>query len=340
MEFGLFFDFDIRKGDNQATTFERCFRQIEISERMGVDCIWLAEVHFSPYSVLSAPLVVASSVATRTKTVRIGLAVQVIPLANPLRVAEEIATLDHISGGRLEFGVGRSGLTRYYEGYNVDYGESSDRFVEAMDIITMGWGNDPFTYHGDFYSFEEVNVEPKPLQRPHPPIRVAAASEETFSLMGQMGYPIFISTSTNHSDLVHRIESYRNAINKSGNVVNDDIFLRIPIYISNDPVKARSEPEESTMHMINYSAAQIGSAPNQETAERLKHLADIRYEEVLNTKVMFGTPTEIIEKIHIYRELYGISGMVFEINYGGQIPNDLVLQSIRLLVDKVMPTFK
>ena len=88
IEFGLFYDFDIQKGTTQSETFQRCFSQIEASERMGVDSIWLAEVHFSPFSVLSSPLIVASSVATRTSRVRIGLAVQVLPLANPLRVAQ------------------------------------------------------------------------------------------------------------------------------------------------------------------------------------------------------------------------------------------------------------
>ena len=208
MEFGLFFDFDIRKGASQAETFERCFRQVEASEEMGVDSIWLAEVHFSPFSVLSSPLIVASSVATRTTRARIGIAVQVLPLANPLRVAEEVATLDHISDGRLDFGVGRSGLTRYYKGYNIDYSESSGRFLEAMDVITKAWGDDPFSHEGDFYSFHDVSVQPKPLQSPHPPIRVAAASADTFSMVGRMGYPIFVGTSTDEPELIERLELY------------------------------------------------------------------------------------------------------------------------------------
>ena len=187
MEFGLFYDFDIRKGDTQAETFERSFNQIEESERMGVDSIWLAEVHFSPYSVLSSPLIVASSVATRTSRVRIGLAVQVLPLANPLRVAEEASTLDQISKGRLDFGVGRSGLTRYYRGYNVDYSESSGRFLEGMHVITRAWGKEPFSYKGEFYSFHDVSVQPKPVQEPHPPGARGCSQQGDFLHGGEIG---------------------------------------------------------------------------------------------------------------------------------------------------------
>ena len=340
MEFGLFYDFDIRKGNTQAETFERSFNQIEESERMGVDSIWLAEVHFSPYSVLSSPLIVASSVATRTSRVRIGLAVQVLPLTNPLRVAEEASTLDQISKGRLDFGVGRSGLTRYYRGYNVDYSESSGRFLEGMDVITRAWGKEPFSYEGEFYSFHDVSVQPKPVQEPHPPVRVAVASTETFSMVGKLGYPIFVSTNTDIPELVEQLELYHDARRDAGHSGPGDVMLRVPAYISENSQKARSEPEASTMHMINYSAAQIGSAPDQKTAERLQRLANVSYDDVLRDKVMYGAPEEVVERIQGYKEELGISGLVLEMNYGGQIPNELVLRSIHHLTEKVMPVFK
>ena len=94
------------------------------------------------------------------------------------------------------------------------------------------------------------------------------------------------------------------------------------------------------MHMVGYSAAQIGSAPNQEAAERLQRLANISYCEVLRRKVMYGTPEEVVERIQGYQERLGISGLVLEMNYGGQIPSELVLRSIRQLTERVMPEFK
>ena len=340
MEFGLFYDFDIQKGATQAETFKRSFSQVEASERMGVDSIWLAEVHFSPFSVLSSPLIVASSVATRTERVRIGIAVQVLPLTNPLRVAEEAATVDQISEGRLDFGVGRSGLTRYYQGYNIDYSESSPRFLEAMDVITKAWRDEPFSHEGEFYSFHNVSSEPKPYKGVEPPIRVATASADTFSMVGKLGYPIFISTNSDEPELIERLKLYRDALRDAGHPGSGDVMLRIPAYVSENAEKARSEPEASTTYMVGYTAGQIAAAPNQETADRLKRLASITYEEVLRHKVMYGTAEEVVERIQRYQEELGISGLVLEMNYGGQIPNELVLRSIRQLTEKVMPHFK
>ena len=103
---------------------------------MGLDTTWLGEAHFRPNrSVLAAPIVVASSIATRTKRLRVGMAVQVLPMIHPLRIAEEAATVDQLSEGRFEFGVGRSGNVRAYDIMGIDYGESKERFQEALDII-------------------------------------------------------------------------------------------------------------------------------------------------------------------------------------------------------------
>ena len=136
MNFGMFTDFHIRDGNSQAEAFDESFAQIIDAENLGFDTVWLAEHHFSPErAVLASPMVIASAIAARTERIRTGLAVQVLPLTNPLRVAEEAATVDHISKGRFEFGIGRSGLTRYYQGYNIPYSESRPRFLEALEII-------------------------------------------------------------------------------------------------------------------------------------------------------------------------------------------------------------
>src|SRR5208282_3556314 len=124
MEFGMFHQFPALPGRTDAETFAEAFAQIDAAEELGLDVMWLAELHFDPQrSVLAAPLTIASAVAARTRRIGIGIAVQVLPLCHPLRVAEEAATVDQISHGRLIFGVGRSGLPRTYEDYGVSYAE-------------------------------------------------------------------------------------------------------------------------------------------------------------------------------------------------------------------------
>jgi alkanesulfonate monooxygenase SsuD/methylene tetrahydromethanopterin reductase-like flavin-dependent oxidoreductase (luciferase family) len=342
MDFGMFTDFHIRLHMTQAEAFDESFKQVEAAEQLGMDAVWLAEHHFSPdRSVLASPIVIASSIATRTRRIRIGLAVQVLPLTNPLRLAEEAATVDHISKGRFDLGLGRSGLTKYYQGYNVPYDESRGRFLEALEVIMQAWGQEEFSHRGEYFSFHNVTVVPKPYQQPHPPIRVALASPDTFTLIGRMGHSVFISANTPIPQLQERLALYRQARQEAGHTGPADIALRLPAYVAETAEQARSEPEASAMHAIQYAATElIRSAASQETAERIRRVASTPYDDILKQRLMFGTPAAVVERLQEYQEALGVSSVVLEVNYGGQIPYDRVVNSVRLLTEKVMPQFK
>lgn len=150
MDFGLFLEFPLREGATQQQAFEECFELADDAEAQGVDSVWLAEYHFSAARVLSAPITVASAIAARTERIRIGLAVLCLPLGNPVRIAEEVATLDHISKGRLEFGVGRGTFPNVHEGYNVPFHDSRDRFDEFLEVIVKSWTTESFSFDGKY----------------------------------------------------------------------------------------------------------------------------------------------------------------------------------------------
>src|SRR5258708_30569976 len=136
MEFGVVHDYPALVGRPDYAAFEEAVDIVDGAERWGLDVMWLAELHFDPpRSVLSAPMCIASAIAARTKRIKIGVAVQVLPLGNPLRIAEEAATVDHISHGRLIFGAGRSRAAKAYEAYNIPYAERTQRFNETLDIV-------------------------------------------------------------------------------------------------------------------------------------------------------------------------------------------------------------
>ena len=342
MNFGMYTEFHVREGMTQENAFEESFDQVDAAETLGMDCVWLGEHHFSPErAVLASPLVMAAAIAGRTRRIRIGLAVQVLPLANPLRIAEEAATVDHISKGRFEFGVGRSGLTRYYQGYNVPYSESRSRFIEALEVIMKAWSRDKFSHQGEFYSFEDVNVVPRPYQKPHPPTRVAVGSEETYALIGQMGYPIFSSGALGIPELQRRLKMYTDAWRQAGHPGNPDVLLRMPAYVAETEERARSEPESSTVRMVREGYRELVTvAATQELAERLERLAEVPYDEVLKQQVVYGTPEAVVVRLQEYQERLGISGVVLDMNYGNRIPYDRVINSMRLLTEKVIPKFK
>ncbi|MGH2588540.1 MAG: LLM class flavin-dependent oxidoreductase, partial [Dehalococcoidia bacterium] len=249
MEFGIFHEFARRAGQSEEDAFDEGFALVAAAEAWGLDAVWLAELHFSPdRSVLAAPLTIASAIAARTQRMKIGTAVQVLPLADPLRLAEETATVDQISRGRLIFGVGRSGFARVYDAYGVSYAESRERFAEALAVIRAAWTEPAFSYQGMFYRYDHVTLTPKPFQRPHPEIRVAANSPETFPAAGEQGYPLFVAVRLGTlSELAPRIEEYRAAYRAAGHPGEGQVFLRVPVYIAEAEARATAEPEASIM---------------------------------------------------------------------------------------------
>jgi len=348
VHFGIFVE-ELRQGASQAAAFRDVFETADRAEAWGVDCVWLGEIHFTPSrSVISASLQVASAIAARTRRVRIGTAVQVLPLNHPLRIAEEVATVDHISEGRFEFGVGRSGVVRTYDTYGVAYAESQARFREALDIVRQAWKGEPFSYAGDFYRVDNAVVAPRPLQVPHPPIRMAATSDETFPLAGRLGLPIFIGLrSTEIGDLQSQLVPYRQAWRDAGHPGEPSVYLRIPIYASPTAAGAREEPRESLTaffarqtELARQAVGRAGAGPADRRRQQAQRMADLTYDDMLARKVAFGTAAGLIERIRELREQLQLDGIVAELNPGGRIPPELETRSLQIFTRDVLPALR
>ncbi|HEV8680052.1 MAG TPA: LLM class flavin-dependent oxidoreductase, partial [Stellaceae bacterium] len=343
MEFGMFHQFPVVPGGSETDAFERAFEQVDVAERYGLDAMWLAELHVDPArSVLAAPMTIASAIAARTERIKIGIAVQVLPLCHPLRIAEEAATVDQVSRGRLIFGVGRSGLPRTYEAYGIPYAESKDRFAEALHIVEQAWSAPRFSYEGKYYRVDNVAVTPKPFQKPLPPIRVAASSPDTFPAIGKLGYPIFVMPRGTFSDMRPSIESYRAAYREAGHPGHGQVYLRVPLYVGETAERARSEPEPSIMHFFREQAARLrasanrpGTSANDGRTERAALLDTLTYADAIRGKIIVGTPERVAEQLLALQEELGLDGILAELNTGGLIPHDCVVNALRLLCQEV-----
>ncbi len=349
MEFGMFHEFQRRPGQSEADAFTESFDLVDAAETTGLDVMWLAELHTSPErSVLAAPLSIASAIATRTKRMKVGIAVQVLPLCHPLRVAEEAATVDHISHGRLIFGIGRSGFPRTYQAYGISYAESRERFAEVTEIIKRAWTQESFSFHGKFYNFEDIHLVPKPYQKPYPELRIAVNSADTFIETGALGMPIFVATRLGDlNELVPNLRAYRAAWEAAGHPGHGKVYLRVPVYVAATEKQAREEPEESVMHFYRYlgarieaSAAMVGARAIENRSERGQRLQSIDYEEVLRSKIIVGTPAMVSDRLHQLREELGLSGILAELNCGMRIPAPQVLNSLQMLCSEVTPEFR
>ena len=348
MHFGIFVE-ELRHGASQAAAFRDVFETADRAEAWGIDCVWLGEIHFTPSrSIISASLQVASAIAARTRRLRVGTAVQVLPLNHPLRIAEEVATVDHISEGRFEFGIGRSGVVRTYDTYGIPYGESQARFREALEIVREAWKGEPFSYEGQFYRIEHATVAPRPYQVPHPPIRMAATSDETFPAAGRLGLPIFVGLrATEIPDLQAQLAPYRQAWREAGHAGDPSVYLRIPVYASPTAQGATEEPRESLTsffarqtELARLAVGRAGAGPAERRQRQADRMAALSYEDILAKKVVFGTAASIIDRLTELREQLQLDGIVAELNPGGRIPPELETRSLRILTHEVLPAFK
>lgn len=348
MHFGLFIE-EIRQGASQAASFQDIFDLADRAESLGIDCVWLGEIHFTPQrSVISASLLVASAIAARTKRLRVGTAVQVLPLNHPLRIAEEVATLDQLSQGRFEYGVGRSGSVRTYDVFGVPYAESQARFLEALEVIRRAWRGEPFSYAGEFYRIENATCVPRPFQTPHPPIRMATTSDETFAMAGRLGLRIFIGLRTTEiADLRGQLAAYRAAWKEAGHAGAPDVYLRIPVYASTTLRGALDEPHASLTsffvrqtELARAAVGRAGAGPADRRRMEAERMANLTYEDMLAKKVVFGTAASVSDRLMQLRDELGLAGIVAELNPGGLIPPALEARSLEIIAREVMPALR
>ncbi|MBV9824175.1 MAG: LLM class flavin-dependent oxidoreductase [Alphaproteobacteria bacterium] len=327
MEFGIFHEFLTTQSGSQQEAFRNSFAQIEAAERWGLDAVWLAEIHMNPTrSLLTAPLTVAAAIAARTERIKIGTAVQILPLGHPLRLAEETATIDQISNGRLIFGVGRSAFPRAYNAYGISYEESQDRFAESLDIIKKAWTEPVASYRGRYHSFDEFTLVPRPVQQPHPEIRIAASQHDTYAAIGELGYPLFSAVRASPlTELAYHTEAYRNAWRGAGHAGEPRAYLQVPIYVAATREAALDGAREGMMRFATYRADLIRGP--------------LSYEAVLREKCIAGTPEMVIARIAELRDTAQIDGISAEINPGSLLSHEQVMASLKLYAQEVIRAF-
>src|SRR5713226_4028568 len=214
MRFGFFDQLPCPPGYSEQQRYQDIIAQIELGDAVGFDTVWLGELHFSRgFSILADPLMVLAAAAQRTKRIRLGTAVTLLPLHNPVKIAEEAAIADILSDGRLEFGVGRGTAPIHYAGYDIPQEESRERFEEALDFIVQAWTQERFSFQGKYFRAPDLSVVPRPVQAPHPPVRIAANSPDTFPLAARRRLPIFATPLINPPDkLKEGLAVYRDAL--------------------------------------------------------------------------------------------------------------------------------
>jgi alkanesulfonate monooxygenase SsuD/methylene tetrahydromethanopterin reductase-like flavin-dependent oxidoreductase (luciferase family) len=337
--------------ENPAGKSERQIVQEQIyvsrrAEEYGFDSIWLVEHHFSEYGNCVSAAVMLGALAAATRLVRLGSGVIALPFRNPIRVAEEFALIDLISDGRLEFGIGRGYQPVEFHGYGVDPTKSREIFNEALEIILQAWTRDRVNFAGAHFKLEDVVVRPKPIQKPHPPIWMAAVSAESFVYAGQRGFnlicgPIFAP----EKDYLERnLQAYRQALRDHGyDPASRQIAALFMIYVA--PSIARAEADFSEAAVWCYRALSKSAAPSKGEApvlgyERYVALrdagADATWDLIRDSDaVIWGTPERCIERISALHRRFGFTTLLCWTRVGS-LDHRKVLDCMGLLQDEVI----
>lgn len=343
VEFASFYQLPAWTGQVPAQRYRDTLDQIALADDLGLDGVWLAELHFQPdYSVMPAPLLVAAAASQRTRSLRLGIGVNLLPLHDPLRLAEQVAVLDVMSDGRVDCGVARGGNPEHFAGYGVPMVERTERFEEGVQVLERAWAEAPLSFAGRHFHYDAVNVAPKPVQRPGPPLWVATNSEETVEYAAREARPILVSTVTHPAAVVReRVRRYRAVRREVGRPAADrEVGLMFPVHVAEEGAEARMEAERSIISYMRMVGTDLGGAyvsRGQEPPPRLRRYAESGFDVVTGDMGAIGDPIAVAGRVRALADEVGAGHLACWFNTGGLIPHDRVCASMRLFVSEVVP---
>ena len=336
MEFGVFYQLPCAEDQTDSARYDDTIAQVQLADELGLDAAWLAELHFNrQFSVMPAPLLVGSAIAALTKHIKIGTAVNLVPLHHPIRLAEETATLDVLSHGRAIFGIGRGAMPSHYKGYGVDIDQGRELFREALELILSAWTNDELFYDGQFYQCQGLRIVPKPYQKPYPPVYIASNSPDTFGMVGSLGHnilmtPLIVSKEGGKAGL----DLYRETLSEHGfDPASVRVNINMPVHVSKESKRVRTEFEPT---INNYLSTLRGLGGTQGS----RRAVSLDYDQVFNEYAVVGDPGECVDKLNEFREMFQPNEFMCWFNTGGMLPHQEVERSMRLFTEEVMPHFR
>jgi alkanesulfonate monooxygenase SsuD/methylene tetrahydromethanopterin reductase-like flavin-dependent oxidoreductase (luciferase family) len=333
MRFGLFGSATARHGGPDVDSGQgyRQFVEYNIeAEALGYDSTFLVEHHFTGFGQVSASLALLTWLAAKTKTLRLGTAVLVLPWHNPVLLAEQAATIDLLSGGRLDFGVGKGYRHNEFAGFCVPIAQADARFNEALDLTVKCWtAKERFSHHGRYWHFENIIVEPPTAQKPHPPIWMAAGSPDSIRQVAERGCKLLLDQFASFEAVAERIAIFKAEVEKRGRAFDPlDVGVARAFYVAKDDADKQAALErrlEAQRRLATLSNAPDGSR----SKASIMAFSDTR--EASEESALYGTPDEIAAKLEKLRRL-GVERLL--LNGGGPAHDNL-----RRFARELMPAF-
>ena len=322
MQFGMFGSAQARRGgpndDSGAGFREFVDRNIE-AEALGYHSTFLVEHHFTGFGQVSASLNLLTWIGARTKTLRLGTAVMVLPWHNPVLLAEQIATLDLLSDGRVDAGIGKGYRQREFEGFSVPIEESDARFVECLEVMMKAWTSDtPWSHKGTYWQYDDIVVEPPSVQKPHPKLWMGAGSPRSITQVADYGFDMLLGQFDSFETIVEEVNLFKSLVEAKGETFDP---MRVGVARSVNIVDTKAEYDAA------IDARMAGRRRTQNLAQR-PDFEDTR--EIAELGTIYGTPDQVAEKIQDLKDA-GIEYILLNCPAG--------IETLRRFAKEVMPAF-
>lgn len=332
MKFGLFGSALAKRGGpdlDSAQGFREWVEYVVEAEALGYRSIFVVEHHFTGFGQVSASLNLLTWAAARTTTMRLGTAVIVVPWHNPVLLAEQAATLDLLSGGRLDFGIGKGYRHAEFNGFCIPQGEADARFDEGLEVILKAWTSEErFSHDGRFWRFKDIIVEPPTAQKPHPPIWMGAGSPDSIRKVARRGAKLLLDQHASMAVTIERFKIYKEEVERLGRT-----FDPMDVGVSRAFFVARNAEEKQKAIETRFAGQQrltkAGTAPGDKSSASL--LSFDQTLEAAGNSALFGTPDEIAAKLEMLRAA-GIEHLLLNGPTGSA-------ENLRAFARDVMPAF-
>lgn len=328
---------------NSPELYSHWLEQIDAAEELGFDSFWATEHHFRYFGgMLPNPQLLLAAAAGRTRRMRLGSAVTILPMHHPLQIAEDFAMVDLLSGGRLNFGAGRGMHPMEYTVFNAGWNNAQLRLTEALDIVVSAWTHGEFEWNGEHYHYPKLNVYPKPFQKPHPPIYITANRDpESFKMVGLRGYHLMTLPWIATNELQRtRVEMYIDALREGGHSVESkEVFVMYPAYIGDSDAEARAEVIEhwSRWREFALEAMNLDPAKGEAYQKIFRHLD---YDAMINdSRGVFGGPATCLRILKRIIEVVAPTHIGLVFHFGG-LRQDQALKSMERFARVVMPALR
>ena len=334
MQFGLFGAATAARSNNpdvdSAAGFKDYVDYLIEAEALGFHSAFIVEHHFTGFGQVSATLNLLTWIGAKTRTLRLGTAVIVLPWHNPVLLAEQAATIDLLSGGRLDFGIGKGYRHNEFVGFHIPMEEAESRFEEAIDVITKAWmSNERFSHRGKHWSFDDIVVEPPTHQKPHPPIWQGAGHPDSIRRVARRGHNLLVDQFCPIKAAAERVALYKGEIQNNGFAYDPSMAgVARAFHVARDAADKEAAIERRLAAQRRLTA--ISQRPDGNKTASIMAYSDTR--AASEASAMYGSPDEIARKLETLRD----DGVEYVLLNGGGTSRD----NLRRFAREVMPAFR